>query len=71
MVGHPTQSVAPHVSRLELPALDPQHLSEVRRDFRVREGLMCLAQQRLGLAVLTQLVINPPQTVENGGITGR
>ena len=43
VVGHPVKAVTPHVPRLELPALHLQYLSKVRRDLRVREGLMCLA----------------------------
>mgnify|MGYP004285774641 CR=1 FL=1 len=70
MVGHPTQSVTPHVSRLNLPSLNPEYLSEVRGNFRIWEGVMCFAQQLFGFAVLTQLVIHPAQTIENGGITG-
>ena len=47
MVGHTIQSVSPNVPRLELPTLYPQYLSKVRRDFRVWERIVCLAQQLL------------------------
>ena len=44
MVGHPTQSVAPHVSRLNMPALNPKYFSQMRSDLGVWECVMCFAQ---------------------------